>query len=347
MHRLRVGIVGAGLMGRWHAQAAEKAGADVIATYDSDVERARALAARHRGSRECPTLGDLLELVDVVHVCTPTDSHASIASDALRAARHVLVEKPLTTTADDAAAMLDLAASVDRLICPVHQFLFQDGARRILNNLDAIGDVRHLDITICSAGAEGRDAVARDNVAREILPHPLSVLARIDGAVDRLPWIVRHPAPGEIRALAGMASSTAAITISMSGRPTSNRMILIGARGTAHVDFFHGFGLVQAGTVSYVRKIAQPFAYAGASALAAASNLARRSCRRERAYPGLRALLSEFYAAVRGRQKSPISHHEMIGVTRAYEQLCGALNEQLPLDQQRRHPGELMRGELR
>lgn len=346
--RLRVGIVGAGLMGRWHGHAAERAGADVVAVCDSDVERARALAARHRGSRAFNALGESLGLVDVVHVCTPTDSHVSLATEALRAGRHVLVEKPLTPTVGETAALLGLAASVGKLICPVHQFLFQDGTRRVLRQVDQIGALRHVDITICSAGAEGRDAIARDNLALEILPHPLSLLARLGAdAVDGLRWSIRHPAPGEIRALAEAGMATAMITISMSGRPTSNRMQIVGVRGTAHVDFFHGFGWIQAGDVSSARKLAQPFASAAASALAAAANLARRTYRHEPAYPGLRTLVHEFYAATTGRASCPIPPQEVIAVARACSRLRGALNDHAPLAQPRRHPNESTFGDRR
>ena len=319
---LRIGIVGAGLMGRWHAHAARRAGARVSAVIDSERRRADALAARHRGCRAFSELGESLDLLDVVHVCTPTDSHVTLATQALAAGRHVLVEKPLAQTAQSTEALLGLAASRAVLVCPVHQFVFQDGVTTALRMLNAVGPLRHIDITICSAGAEGADPAVRDRIAREILPHPLSLLARLlPDSVPHLHWSVWHPAAGEIHAATEAQAVTVAMRVSMSARPTTNRMQIMGQHGTIHVDLFHGFALRQHGAVSRRTKLIQPFAYATMLAGLASANLVRRGYRGERAYPGLHRLVAEFYAAVTGGARCPITASETLAVARAYESL--------------------------
>ncbi len=329
--RARAAIVGAGVMGRWHADASRRAGADVAAVVDADARRAAALATRYRGCRPVAALADALDLVDVVHVCTPTESHEALAREALEADRHVLVEKPLTDNATAAEALIELARSRRRLICPVHQFLFQDGTRAAFRQLEALGPLHHVDVRMCSAGGAGADPETRDQIAQEILPHPLALLARLlPQSLDAFDWSVRHPELGELRALGEADRVTAAIVISMNGRPNVNRVDLIARRGTIHLDWFHGFSTVHRGGVSGVHKLTRPFSFAASTTAAAGANLIRRALRWEPAYPGLRALVAVFYDAVRGTAGSPISDDETLAVARASDRIRGALGQRSP-----------------
>ncbi|HYM22617.1 MAG TPA: Gfo/Idh/MocA family oxidoreductase [Vicinamibacterales bacterium] len=329
--RIRVAIVGAGFMGSWHAHAARRAHGQVVAIVDADRSRADRLAARHRGCRAHNGLSDALTGVDVVHICTPTHSHAPLARLALAAGCHVLLEKPIAETARAAEELLALARAHGRLICPVHQFLFQDGTRKALRALPEIGPVHHVDIRMCSAGAQGRDSDTADRIAWEILPHPLALLARLrPDTADAFQWSVRHPEPGEIRALGQSGAMTSSIVISMAGRPNINRVDVICRNGTVHVDWFHGFSTIQDGRVSGLRKLARPFSFAAFSAGAAASNLVRRTLRWEPDYPGLRVLVAAFYDAVLGNAASPISERETLDVARACDWFRDALGQAFP-----------------
>ena len=309
-------------MGRWHAHAAGHAGARVAAVVDPDRSRADRLAARHRGCRVFVELREALDDVDIVHVCTPSPTHVSVAAQALAARRHVLVEKPLAPTADETADLLAIAESQGVLLCPVYQFLFQDGVQTALTGRSAIGPLRHADVTICSAGAEGLEDTARERVALEILLHPLSLFERLlPGALAELDWSIGYPAIGEIRALGRAGDVTVSILVSMSGRPTMNRMQLIGTTGSTHVDMFHGFAVTQDGAVSRARKLDQPFVFAARLAGGAAANLVRRVWRSEPAYPGLRGLVERFYDAATRGGPNPISPAETFAVARAYDRL--------------------------
>ena len=325
--KLEAAIVGAGVMGRWHADAARRAGGTVVAVVDRDLRRAEFVATRHRGCRAVRNLGEALDRVDVVHICTPTDSHALLATQALEAGCHVLLEKPLAATGDAVAALLALARSRDRLICPVHQFLFQDGMQAAMRALPRIGPLCHIDVRMCSAGGAGADSAVRDRIAYEILPHPLALLARLlPESLAGFDWTVRHPEPGEIRALGQYGRLTASITISMAGRPNINRVDLIGHSGTVDIDWFHGFAVRHDGRASGIRKMTRPFAFAASTATMAAANLARRAFRWEAAYPGLRPLVARFYGAVRGTGAVPISESETLAVARACDLFRAALD---------------------
>jgi len=267
MKRLRVAIVGAGLMGRWHAHAAVRSGATVAAIVDPDPVRARELSAHHPRAKVVLSLADVLSDVDVVHVCTPSRTHVALITEALEAGRHVLVEKPLAPATETVAALFELSARRGVLLCPVHQFPFQSGFQTALDRMPAIGPIRQASYSTCSAGAAGQDAAAMAQVAAEILPHPLSLFARIWPGIDEVDWSVREPADGEIRALGQAGDAGLSIAISMSGRPTTNGIELIGANGTTTVDLFHGFAVTVDGHVSRLRKATKPLTTAARTAL--------------------------------------------------------------------------------
>jgi predicted dehydrogenase len=319
-HAFGVVIVGAGLMGRWHAQAAARAGARVLAVVDPDLARAQALARRHADCAARPTLDAALadSHPQVVHLCTPTGTHESLTTRSLEAGAHVLVEKPLAADAASTRRLLELADARQRLLCPVHQFVFQRGVLQLAEWLPRIGAIRHVDLAICSAGAEGVDAAVRDQIAIDVLPHPFALLARFLGQrFERVSWHVATPAPGELRLSGSDGAVTAGILVSMSGRPTMNVLRVIAERGTAHADLFHGFATLEHGTVSRTHKIVRPFAVASASLMAATTNLARRLVLAELAYPGLSELVGRFMDAVRHGRPSPISASETLAVAAA------------------------------
>lgn len=317
---LRVAIVGAGLMGRWHAASAVRVGGRVTTVVDPDPARARALAERYGAA-----VADLDSLLatpraDVVHVCTPLPTHAAIAGAVLHRGISVLVEKPLARDPAETDALLGEAEARGVFLCPVHQLPFQRAVQRVLADLARLGSLVHLDYVACSAGGSGRtDAEASGTVA-DILPHPLSLVRRLlPGAVHRLDWHAWRPAPGELRAGAVAGGTTIGVLISMAGRPTRHTLRLVGTAATAHVDLFHGFATVEPGAVSRARKIARPFTHASATLAAAFANLGARALRREPAYPGLRELIGAFYRAVREGGPPPIDAAETrdVALTRA------------------------------
>lgn len=318
----RVAVVGAGLMGGWHADAVARAGFRVAAVCDPDERRAAALAARHPGALVFTDPGAALtrEVADAVHLCTPLPTHAPLAARAMDAGLHTLVEKPLAVGAAATGELLAHAARQGVLLCPVHQYVFQPGALAAPAALAAIGRLLHVDATACSAGAEGGDDAHRDAIAASVLPHALSLLARLAPAVlAGATWRVLRPRAGELRADGVGDGVTVSLMVSMAGRPTTNTLRLIGERGTVHLDLFHGFAVRERGEVSRRRKIVHPFLLAGGTLAAAAANLAGRAARREPAYPGLRELVRRFHEAARDGGPAPIPPEETMQVARAWD----------------------------
>ncbi|MBM9510609.1 Gfo/Idh/MocA family oxidoreductase [Streptomyces sp. KK5PA1] len=100
------------MIGRVHLDAVRRAGAPVAGISASSPARAKEAAAALGVAQAFDSSEELVtsDEVDVVHICTPNESHARLAELALRAGKHVVCEKPLTTSADTADALARLAA---------------------------------------------------------------------------------------------------------------------------------------------------------------------------------------------------------------------------------------------
>ncbi|UJB19658.1 MULTISPECIES: Gfo/Idh/MocA family protein [Lysobacter] len=113
MSKLGVAIVGTGMIGEVHRRAAILAGAIVRGVSASSPERAREVALAWDVPRAYRDIEEVVAdpQVQVVHVCTPNHLHRAMAQAALEAGKHVICEKPLATTLEDARALAALAAS--------------------------------------------------------------------------------------------------------------------------------------------------------------------------------------------------------------------------------------------
>lgn len=115
MDKLRVGVIGTGFVGRVHVENIRRQpDAEVVALADRNSELAANFGEALGIAR---TYGDHRELlddasIDAVHICTPNHTHFPIARDALGAGKHVICEKPLAMTADEAARLVELAKRV-------------------------------------------------------------------------------------------------------------------------------------------------------------------------------------------------------------------------------------------
>jgi predicted dehydrogenase len=107
--RIRAGVVGAGHMGQYHILAlAELWDVELVAICDTDADRAQQIASQY-GTRAVATHQELAGLVDIATVAVPTERHFEVARDLLEAGVHVLVEKPVTPTLEEAKELFRLA----------------------------------------------------------------------------------------------------------------------------------------------------------------------------------------------------------------------------------------------
>ena len=317
-------IVGAGLMGRWHLAAARRAGAHVAAVVDQDMTAARRLAKSAPGAI---ALADLSHLpaatrIDAAHICTPMASHAALTTALLERGIHVLVEKPMAPSADTVHALIETAAARGLYVCPVHQYAFQPGIERARARTMGV-EVRRIDFTICSAGAVGPFEGKADAVAAEILPHPLSILQRLQPQADvsAVDWSVARAGSGEFSIIGQVGAALTTIAISLNARPTCFQTRVHTADGLVEIDGFHGHAIALNGRVSRTAKVFGPFERGTRGLAGATTALTGRVFRGDLAYPGLRSLTRRFYEALSDPARRPISLNE----TLACSQACDAI----------------------
>ncbi len=125
-HPFRAAIIGTGFAGAQHIDALRRLGVRVPVVVGSTPERAAMAAARlgidHGSADPSAAIDD--PAIDVVHVCVPNALHAPIVRAALDAGKHVVCEKPLTTSAAEAfdLAARARAASVVAVVCHNYRF---------------------------------------------------------------------------------------------------------------------------------------------------------------------------------------------------------------------------------
>jgi predicted dehydrogenase len=116
MKKIRAAVIGVGYLGRFHAQKyAELTECELVAVVDARQE-ARETVAAEVGARALADHHALLGEVDAVSIVTPTAAHYPIAREFLAAGAHVLVEKPITETPDQARELIRLAAHNGRIL---------------------------------------------------------------------------------------------------------------------------------------------------------------------------------------------------------------------------------------
>lgn len=148
MPPIRLGVIGAGLIWeRVHRPILAELGAAFVpvAICDSSPERRAAAAAAYPGAAILADHRALLELpaVEVALVLTPIALNAPLAADALRAGKHVIMEKPIARSVAEGHALVELARSRGRTLCVAEQIGYRRAEATIADTIGAgaIGDL--------------------------------------------------------------------------------------------------------------------------------------------------------------------------------------------------------------
>jgi predicted dehydrogenase len=168
--RLRIGIAGAGLIAaRAHVPALLGcADAQFAALVDTDIERARDLAARSgQTPRVATDVQDVLDRVDAMIIATPNHSHRNLAVRCLEAGVHVLIEKPLATSAAEAEAIVAAAHRSGKIAAVGYNRRFLNAVPLMKELLDSgyFGELRRF--AYHSGRAGGWSPVSAYNLRRQ------------------------------------------------------------------------------------------------------------------------------------------------------------------------------------
>jgi predicted dehydrogenase len=182
---------------------------------DRSAEQTARFSRRYPGVRTCDKLEEVLADpgVDAVSIATPPATHHELVKQALEAGKHVLVEKPLARTSDEAHELIDLAERDDLVLMPGHTFLYSPAVNKIRQ---LIGDGDLGEVYFVTSSRMNLGIYQADGVVWDLAPHDLSIL---------LYWLQQ---PVSIVAASGSTvfrngvPETAFLTVCFEGGPTAN-----------------------------------------------------------------------------------------------------------------------------
>jgi predicted dehydrogenase len=135
-NEIRVGVIGAGSLGFHHIRILrEVPGARLVGFHEQRADRAQEVATE-LGVRAFAQLGELLDAVDVASVVVPTPAHFTVARAALERGKHLLIEKPIATTIEEADELLAIAKRTGALVQTGHVERFNRAIRAALPYVD-------------------------------------------------------------------------------------------------------------------------------------------------------------------------------------------------------------------
>ena len=116
MAKTRIGVIGTGYLGKFHAQKyAAMDDVELVGVVDTIGETARAVAEANN-TKAFTDYHELLPLVDAVSIVVPTSLHYKVGHDCLESGVDIMLEKPMTTTIDEADKLIALAAENERIV---------------------------------------------------------------------------------------------------------------------------------------------------------------------------------------------------------------------------------------
>ena len=174
--RLRAAVVGAGHMGAYHALAyAELPEADLVGVADLDGDRARTVA-QHYDVAAFTDHRDLIGRADVVSVAVPTEDHFGVARDLLQAGVHVLVEKPMTPTLEEARELFAVARRAGAVLHVGHVERYNGAVQELRKIVDRpiLIESRRLGPFV--------PRVRKDTVVMDLMIHDIDIVLALAGS---------------------------------------------------------------------------------------------------------------------------------------------------------------------
>ena len=181
-----IGIAGCGYWGpnlarNFHGLA----DACLSAVCDCDPARLEHMRKSHPEAAAFDDVAEMLRIADpaALVVATPVASHYALAKAGLLAGKHVLVEKPMASSAAECRELIGIARRKGLTLMVGHTYLYSEAVRNILTLIDSgeLGDIRYINCQRLNLGLFQHDI----NVAWDLAPHDLSIILRVMGGMPR------------------------------------------------------------------------------------------------------------------------------------------------------------------
>jgi predicted dehydrogenase len=340
-------LIGAGAIAREHIGALQSiSGVEVAGICDLSPVLAEATAEQFRIPRWYTDHRKMLAevLPELVHVTTPATSHARLATDALEAGAHVLVEKPITPGLAEMETLLELAARRGRILVEDHNYLFNRPVARLLEMQASgeLGEVVHVHVTFHLAILAQGSRYVDPNVPHPSVSGPGGAIADFITHLAYLAipftgpsrglevrWRKRAASPlpaDEFRALLDGERASALLEFSSHAQPDGFWIEVHGTKLRARASLFEPLLAVER-----VRTGARPLqpvknglSLAMAHARAGLGGLKDKLSGRPVSYEGLYELVRRTVAAIRTSSRPPVEPAAIREVNRLVAELLRA-----------------------
>lgn len=257
---MRTGIVGCGRIAAFHLPpVVARVGPGAVTVTDSNRMAAESVASQYGlGGVHADMDAMLMEnRPDVIHILTPPATHAALATRAMKAGCHVLVEKPMAMSSQEAMSMAETARRNNVKLCVDHNFLChpmlqkaldlveQGRAGKVLNTeVRYAFDVRRAQ-TVTKDGRTAGDGWLphlKGGLLFDSFSHPASLLLQVTGeplsvsSAMRSNGILADGAPDELTVLVEGAEALGTLSISLGTRPDCFTVTIYATEMTIHVN---------------------------------------------------------------------------------------------------------------
>ncbi len=186
---ISVGVIGFGYWGPNMARNAhENPDLNLRVVCDQDPQALARASQRFPGIKTCAAAGELFsdDSLDAVIIATPVSSHFDLASQALMAGKHVLVEKPMTDSIASALELARLADEQGKVLMVDHTFVYSPAVQMLKQIIDSgeLGDILYYDSVRINLGLFQHDI----NVIWDLAPHDISIMNFAIGKQPRKVW---------------------------------------------------------------------------------------------------------------------------------------------------------------
>jgi UDP-N-acetylglucosamine 3-dehydrogenase len=183
VNMLKAAVIGVGSMGKNHARVyTELSDVQLIAVADANLDAARAVAER-MGTRFYSNADEMLEreAPDIVTIAVPTDLHAIWAIKAMQAGAHVLVEKPIAGSMEEAREIIDKAIDTNRKLMVGHIVRFNPAIQTLKQKIDQ-GELGRIFQIACRRVGPFPARIRDVGVVIDLAPHDIDLMRYITGA---------------------------------------------------------------------------------------------------------------------------------------------------------------------
>lgn len=329
---MKVGIIGSGHIASVHGPIILKQpNTQIVGIADKDISRAKAAANELKIAQFYLDAKVMIEeqKPDIVHVLTPPQYHAELSIMAMNQGCHVLVEKPMALSMDDAQKMVQVSKEKNVRLCVNHNMVFENVVHSAMELVSqgTIGEI--VSVEACYQFNARRYPAILENGAeychwsyqmnggplQDLIPHPASLVFEFIPDITEIQFIGHNRGvlpkswQDEIRVLVNSSSVIGYISISLSEKPDIILFTMKGTKGIIQADLFNDI-------VTLRKKSSLPRAVSrGLSGFQLSTqylkgflrNIFRFIRGRVDKSNGVEPLISKLYESIRNGDESPIS----------------------------------------